>query len=60
MSCALSALRIVSMAEPLFDYPLIAEAPEVEISGAPTGRGHQDHDHHRHGHSNDDPASGHE
>jgi hypothetical protein len=31
----LSALWIVSLAESLFGYPLMADAPEVNVSSAP-------------------------
>lgn len=53
----LSALWIVSLAEPLFGYPLVADAPEVEMLIAPTRRGRQhDNDHGDADRENDQPS----
>ena len=57
---ALSALWIVSLAEPLFGYPLIADAPEVGMLIAPTRRGRQHDNDHRDADRETDPASDHE
>jgi hypothetical protein len=54
----LSALWIVSLAEPLFGYPLIADVPEVEMIPL-TRRGHQQDNDHRDDDREHDPASGH-
>jgi hypothetical protein len=57
---ALSALRIVSLAEPLFRYPLMADGAEINSLIPPQTRHRQYHDGAHDADSHDDQDSIHE